>query len=128
MASSRGEIKIKEILENNGMSFEREYSFPGLNSVRGNPLRFDFAVFCDDGTIDFLIEYQGVQHYIAKDKFGGEFGLKKQQTYDNKKREYCLNHKIPLVEIPYWMESRMDFDYIINSAEKAIKKIESEVF
>ena len=24
---------------------------------------FDFAVFDDDGGIDFLIEYQGIQHY-----------------------------------------------------------------
>jgi hypothetical protein len=59
MKSSRGEIKIHEILESNNINFKEEYIFPGLNSPSGRPLRFDFAVFDDDGNLDFLIEYQG---------------------------------------------------------------------
>lgn len=59
MLSSRGEIKIHEILENNEINFKEEYSFVGLNSPNGRPLRFDFAVFDDDGNLEFLIEYQG---------------------------------------------------------------------
>ena len=59
MRASRGEIKIEEILEESGLNFEEEYIFPGLQSDTGKPLRFDFAVFDDDGRIDFLIEYQG---------------------------------------------------------------------
>ena len=43
--SSRGEIKIKEILEMNQIKFQREYIFPELVSSSGRPLRFDFAVF-----------------------------------------------------------------------------------
>lgn len=65
MRASRAEIKIQEILEEAGLSFKMEYSFEGLNSPNGRPLRFDFAVFDDDGNIDFLIEYQGKQHYQA---------------------------------------------------------------
>ena len=57
MKASRGEIKIHEILENNGLNFKEEYIFPGLNSPGGRPLRFDFVVFDDDGYIDFIIEY-----------------------------------------------------------------------
>ena len=57
MLASRGEIKIHEILEKAGLNFKEEYSFAGLNSPNGRPLRFDFAVFDDDGNIDFLIEY-----------------------------------------------------------------------
>jgi len=57
MRSSRGEIMIEEILQESGLNFEEEYIFPGLNSSNGRPLRFDFAVFDDDGNIDFLIEY-----------------------------------------------------------------------
>lgn len=37
--------------------------------------RFDFAVFDDDGELDFLIEYQGRQHYEAVSKYGGKKGL-----------------------------------------------------
>lgn len=59
MRSSRGEILIEEILLDAGLTFEEEYIFPDLKSSNGRPLRFDFAVFDDDGNIDFLIEYQG---------------------------------------------------------------------
>ena len=31
--------------------------------------------FDDDGYIDFIIEYQGKQHYEASPKFGGKKGL-----------------------------------------------------
>ena len=83
MRASRGEILIEEILEENGMNFEEEYSFEGLNSSSGRPLRFDFVVFDDDGRIDFLIEYQGRQHYEPSSKFGGKKGFFQQQYNDN---------------------------------------------
>ena len=70
--ASRGEIKIREILKMNQIRFEPEYIFPGLVSSSGRPLRFDFAVFDDDGQIDFLIEFQGEQHYTSVDHFGGQ--------------------------------------------------------
>ena len=72
MRASRGEICIEEILEEAGLPFKMEYSFEGLNSSNGRPLRFDFAVFDDDGNIDFLIEYQGRQHYEPSAKYGGK--------------------------------------------------------
>ena len=59
MRASRAEIKIEEILKNSGLVFKEEYSFPGLASENGRPLRFDFVIFDDDGNIDFIIEYQG---------------------------------------------------------------------
>ena len=63
MRASRGEIKIEDILRFNGLSFIEEYSFDDLLSFNHKPLRFDFAVFDDNGDLDFLIEYQGIQHY-----------------------------------------------------------------
>jgi len=75
MRASRAEIQIEEILQKNGLTFKEEYEFEGLNSPNGRPLRFDFAVFDDDGNIDFLIEYQGRQHYQPSQKFGGKKGL-----------------------------------------------------
>ena len=89
MKSSRGEIKICGILDMAGLPYQEEYSFPDLISSSGRPLRFDFAVFDDNGDIDFLIEYQGIQHYEAKSKFGGKKGLFQQQYNDAQKRKYC---------------------------------------
>lgn len=116
MRASRGEIKIEEILEMNGLSFVEEYSFPDLLSPSGHPLRFDFAVLDDNGDIDFLIEYQGIQHYEPKSKFGGLPGLRKQQYNDMQKREYCKKHGITLVLIPYFDEGKINYDYIMRAA------------
>lgn len=116
MRSSRGEIKIEEILARAGLNFKEEYSFPDLLSSSGNPLRFDFAVLDDAGDLDFLIEFQGIQHYEAKSKFGGMAGLRKQQFHDMRKREYCRDHNITLVIIPYWDNERLNYDYIMKAA------------
>lgn len=78
--------------------------------------RFDFAVFDDAGDLDFLIEYQGIQHYIARSKFGGASGLARQKYNDNLKRQYCKKHNIKLIEIPYLDEEIMNYDYIIRRA------------
>lgn len=75
MRASRAEIKIEEILEKANFNFKMEYSIAGLNSSNGRPLRFDFVVFDADGNIDFIIEYQGKQHYQPSPKFGGKRGL-----------------------------------------------------
>ena len=116
MRASRGEIKIEEILTQAGLYFKPEYIFPDLISSSGRPLRFDFAVFDDDEELDFLIEYQGIQHYEAKSKFGGYSGLRKQQYNDMKKREYCKKHGLKLIAIPYWDEARINYDYIMKAA------------
>ena len=115
MRASRGEIKIEEILQQAGIPFQEEYSFPDLLSSTGHPLRFDFAVFDDEGDLEFLIEYQGIQHYQAKSKFGGYTGLRKQQLNDMRKREYCRKHNIILIAIPYTDEGRITYDYIMNA-------------
>ena len=86
LEASRGEITIKEILQMNDINFKEEYSFPDLTSPNGTLLRFDFAIFDDEGNLEFLIEYQGRQHYEASSKFGGKKGLYRQQYNDNLKR------------------------------------------
>jgi hypothetical protein len=116
MRASFGEIKIEEILKNYGMNFKMEYIFPDLRSPNGKPLRFDFAVFDDDGNIDFLIEYQGKQHYEPSSKFGGKKGFYQQQFNDNKKRRFCALHGFTLIEIPYTEENLISYEYIMERA------------
>ena len=116
MRASRGQIKIEEILKQSGLEFAEEYSFPDLVSNTGRPLRFDFAVFDDDGNLDFLIEYQGKQHYQASAKYGGKRGLYQQQFNDNKKRRFCALKNIKLIEIPFTEENLISYDYIMQKA------------
>ena len=116
MRASRGEIRIEEILTEADLNFKMEYSFPGLNSPNGRPLRFDFVIFDDEGKIDFILEYQGRQHYEASPKFGGKRGLYQQQFNDNQKRRFCALHNFNLIEIPYTEENLISYDYIMKRA------------
>ena len=113
MLASRGEIKIHEILEQNELNYQEEYEFPNLKAPSGRVLRFDFAVFDDDGNLDFLIEYQGKQHYEAVSKFGGKRGF---QYNDNLKRRFCALRGITLIEVPYTDENLLSYDYIMTRA------------
>ena len=97
--SSRGEILIRNFLDNNNYQYKEQYSFSDLYG-NNKPLKFDFAIFNNE-KIFTLIEFQGEQHYVAKDFFGGEEQLKRQQEYDQEKRDYCKNNNIKLLEIPY---------------------------
>lgn len=116
MRDSRGEIKIYDILTDAGLPFEEEYEFPDLISSSGRHLRFDFAIFDDCGDIDFLIEFQGKQHYVATSKFGGARGVYRQKYNDIQKRKYCLEHDLKLVTIPYYEEGQLSYDYIMRAA------------
>lgn len=113
MLSSTMERKIHDILEDGDIPFEEEYEFQDLVSSSGRALRFDFAIFNDNNELECLIEAQGEQHYHPVQKFGGQRGLRRQQYNDNKKREYCLKHNIRLRAIPYYDESKLNYDYIM---------------
>lgn len=116
MRDSIGEIKIYEILTDAGLPFEEEYEFEGLVGKSGRNLRFDFCVFDDCGNIDFLIEYQGAQHYVPVGKYGGGRALKYQKYNDTLKRKFCLEHNLKLITIPYYDEGRLNYDYIMKAA------------
>lgn len=52
-------------------------------------------------TSNTIIEYNGQQHYEAIDYFGGQERFERQEERDNAVRQYCKEHKIKLIEIPY---------------------------
>jgi hypothetical protein len=101
MMASSLEVKIHNILTDYDVPFEEEYEFDDLVASSGRKLRFDFAVFTDDGELDFLIEAQGRQHYKAVSKFGGANGKRKQQYNDMQKKEYCKKHGYKIIYVPY---------------------------
>jgi hypothetical protein len=94
---SVGQKRIAEILTEKNIKFEEEYSFNDLLSHKGNPLRFDFAVFNKNNDM-FLIEYQGEQHYSKGNSW---FGKLQRDFTDDMKRQYCQDHDIKLYEIAY---------------------------
>ena len=100
---SKGENKIKKILEENNIKFEIDKSFPLMKKDLKRNLRFDFIIYNDDNTVNRFIEFDGKQH-----KFGMQGGhwsqaepLEKIQERDKIKNEWCLKNNYILVRIPY---------------------------
>ena len=103
-SSSRGELIINDILNDNSISYEYPKKFSGLLGVGGYPLHYDFCI----GDQKVLIEYQGLQHYEPIDYFGGEEKLKVQQYHDKLKRKYAKANGYNLIEIPYTCDTYND--------------------
>lgn len=66
-------------------------------------LRFDYAMLDEFEQLKYLIEYDGEQHFYSHSKKGW---ASKERTFDlqerdHKKNQYCFNHNIPLIRIPY---------------------------
>lgn len=55
-------------------------------------------------SLQTAIEYQGVQHYVPVDFFGGEQALAQRQELDRQKKQSCLENRIRLIEWPYSLE------------------------
>ena len=106
---SKGEYLINNILNNLNINFKREYAFKDLLTKKNFVMRFDFAIFDKNNELKCLIEYQGNGHYIESN---WDVSLKERQERDNKKREYCKEHNIPLIEIPYWDYDKINEEYI----------------
>ena len=93
---------VNKVLWDNGVNYMVEYSFPDLYGSQGvKLLRFDFAIFNNDGSLRCLIECQGEQHFMPIQEFGGKKQFQKQQENDDLKRQYVHDHGIPLIEIGY---------------------------
>jgi hypothetical protein len=107
---SKGEILIEEYLNNSNLLFELQYTFEDLKADNARHLlKFDFAIFNDNNIT--LVEFDGKQHYIPVDYFGGIDAFKVLQSNDARKNEYCTLNNINLIRIPY---------YEINNIEKIL--------
>lgn len=93
---------VNKLLFEASIPYRVEYRFSDLLGVSNQyPLKFDFAVFNENGEVKALIECQGEQHYKPVDEFGGDYYFNKQQKNDERKRQYAKEHSIPLIEISY---------------------------
>ena len=93
---SRGEFKIKTLLEKYQKQYKYQYKFKDCKFY--NELPFDF--YLPDYNI--AIEYDGEQHYKIIKQFGGINRLIDSKIRDTVKTEYCKNNNIKLIRIPYW--------------------------
>lgn len=114
---SRGEQYVENFLNKNNIIYQSQYSFPELKDK--SLLRFDFVIFKNNIPIS-CIEIQGSQHYNIND------GYYKQEMiiHDNMKKEYCINHNIPLLLLDYSKgfcgTNLQEWDNILNNFIKEI--------
>ena len=116
---SSGERKIRIFLQDNNLSFMREYKIKKCKLKRCLP--FDFAVFNKNKLI-FLIEFDGAQHYEPKHFYGGDEEFCKIKERDNTKDNYCKNQGINLIRIPYHKYD--DIEHILNNELEKIDNIQ----
>ena len=114
-SKSAGETLIANILKENYISFKEQYTFSDLKGDKAL-LRFDFAIFNEEGYLDYLIEFDGRQHFEESKQLGGHEGFIKRQKYDSLKNQYCQEHNLKLIRIPYYELSKINYDYIMHAA------------
>ena len=107
---SKGEWRIKEILERNNIEFKQQYRFKDCVNV--HPLPFDFYL----PEYNICIEYDGTSHYIPNTygSWNTEESVKYTQYRDSIKNQYCKEHNIPLIRIPYWDFDKLNEDYLMS--------------
>ena len=106
---SKGEQRIRCYLLKNKIIFEQQKTF----FIKNHKLRVDFYL----SDYDFVIEYNGEQHYKLVPFFNGEEGFKRQQIYDNYKRDFFKDR---LLEISY-----LDFNKIESILNDLFKNLKS---
>ena len=101
MKQSKGERNIEQVLKKHHIRYQKEYTFKGLVSSKGAPLRYDFAILDENFKVTRLIEFDGTQHVAPTEYFGGYKAFQKTREHDWLKNRYAKGHRIPLVRIPY---------------------------
>lgn len=104
MKHSIGEQLVSKVLKEHGVDFRYDVSIDDLKGVRNGILRFDFVIF--DKGLKLVLEYNGIFHYHVVQGKTNMYTLSKQQMNDVIKQDYCRRNNIPILWVPYWMNTR----------------------
>ncbi len=97
---SHGERYIRNYLDTHNIKYIPQKKFKNLKDK--TYLSYDFYV----PEYNTLIEYQGMQHYIQNEYFGGKKQFEKQQYHDNLKRQYAKDNGYKLLELKYTLNNQ----------------------
>ena len=101
-SKSFGETIITQYLKKNNILFISQYQIQITKSINPSGVaKIDFYL----PEHNIFIEYNGIQHYIPVEHFGGDTKFNQQVLRDDYVREYCKEHQINLLEIPYNMNT-----------------------
>ena len=94
-ASSKGEDKVRRILEEMKIDFKEQHKFNGCKNKRRLP--FDFYL----PNNNVCIEYDGEGHYEPFRFSTGQEKFEQTKRHDKIKNKYCHDNSITLIRIPY---------------------------
>lgn len=90
------------------IKYAKEYKIDDCRNIM--PLPFDFAILNKENSLVGLIEVDGEQHYRATNMGNTKMSeadiqenFNKRKRYDKIKNDYCINNKIKLIRVPYWL-------------------------
>lgn len=115
-----GENIVSTYLRYFNINYKLQYEV----TINNHKHLFDFAVLKNKSVIAF-IEYDGIQHFEAIDKYGGEEGLKLRRERDKEKDKYCITENIKLLRIPHNKSNKVESiikEEIIPLLNKTIRK------
>lgn len=119
LGTSYGEFRIKQLLDDNNIKFKKEKTFKDLRCENGKYYRFDFYI----PDKNYIIEFDGPQHFKAVG-WGSKSQIKAafERTVKNDriKNDYCAQHNIPLIRIPYTHANDIVLDDLLIEKSKYI--------
>ena len=99
---SKGEQKIADLLQKNNIKFQKEKTFTTCILPSGHKAKFDFYI-----KEQYLIEFDGIQHFKSGSGWNTIDKLQQTQQSDKIKNEWCKENNIPLIRIPYSAEAEL---------------------
>lgn len=114
--NSKGEDKVSQVLDSLKITYIKQYQ---INTIfKNHKIIVDF--YFQYNGIKYIIEYNGIQHYMPIERFGGAVQFNYQKARDEYLRHFCMINYINLIEIPYTIKIS-DIEEIINTNLKINK-------
>ena len=96
------------------ITYMREKTFQDLKSPKGASLRYDFWI----PDLNIAIEYDGQQHFIPVDIWGGVEHLNYLQQCDKIKNEYVIKNNFSLIRILYKDLNNINEEFIFQKIKE----------
>ena len=111
---SKGEKIIDDCLSQLSIKFKSQFEIPiNVKINKSGIAKIDF--YLPDHNL--FIEYNGKQHYVPLEYFGGQLRFEKQKERDEYVRNYCKENNINLLEIRYDETIKEKLDEYFNRQE-----------
>ena len=109
---SKGESLLQNLFIQLKIQYQTQKIFDDcINPKSKAKLKFDFYL----PEYNCCVEYDGIQHFEYKDSgWDTEEDFQERLFRDKIKNQYCKQHNISLIRIPYWDYDKINEEYIMN--------------